>query len=345
MIWLGRWFEACNKWRSLLCASANWILSFFAYYYFGMLRKILISCTVGLCLAGSSPVSSAAASSGDPIGSGKNTCVPGPSAKCSDVVHKWKFEHHGDLRGANFSKAKLHGADLRGARLDKANFRGAVLRHAHFHDASLVGADFSKAIRPKKLVKLCAVDCEEAGADLSNANLSGADLSKANLTGATLNYADLSGANLTLTDLTNADVNYANLTNANLSGVIASDAELWGSDFTGANLGPASNPCPQKNCAPYLTPAYLNNATLSFAIFVNAYMKYADLSYSAVNGANLTGANLDQAYLAHADLTGANLTNANLSGADLTGANLTNANLSGANLSGATMPDGTKNSF
>ena len=115
-----------------------------------MFHKFVISSAVSILLVGFSPVSSVMASKVDPIGSGKKTCVPGPAAKCSDVVHKWKFEHHGDLRRANFSRAKLHGADLRGARLDKANFRGAVLRHAHFHDASLVGANFSKAISPKK---------------------------------------------------------------------------------------------------------------------------------------------------------------------------------------------------
>ena len=191
-----------------------------------MFRKILTLCTIGLCLAGISPVSSAVASNGDPIGSGKNTCVPRPSAKCNDVVHKWKFEHHGDLRGANFSKAKLHGADLRGARLDKANFRGAVLRHAYFHDASLVGADFSKAVRPKKLVKLCA-PCLGAGADLTGAHLSYADLSGANLTG-----TNLTGANLTWANLTGADFTGANLTNADLTCVIG--ANLSGANLTGA---------------------------------------------------------------------------------------------------------------
>ena len=162
-----------------------------------MFRKLCISSVVSVILAGFSPMSSAVASNGNPIGSGKNKCVPGPAANCSDVVHKWKFKHHGDLRGANFSKAKLHGVDLRGARIDKANFRGAVLRHAHLHDASLVGADFSKAIRPKKLGKLCDVDCDAAGADLSWAYLYNANMTGANLTGAKLAYANLSGANLT----------------------------------------------------------------------------------------------------------------------------------------------------
>ena len=196
-----------------------------------MFNKLFISSAVSVLLVAMSPVTSAMASSGDPIGSGKNSCVPGPAAKCSDVVHKWKFEHHGDLRGANFSKAKLHGADLRGARLDKANFRGAVLRHAHLHDASLVGADFSAAIRPKKLVKLCTVDCQSAGADLHGADLHSADLTGANLTG-----ANLSNANLTRANLTRANLSGANLTGANLTGAHLYGANLYGANLTGATM-------------------------------------------------------------------------------------------------------------
>jgi uncharacterized protein YjbI with pentapeptide repeats len=197
-----------------------------------MFRKLFISSVASIILAGISPVSSAVASKGDPIGSGKNTCVPGPAANCSDVVHKWKFEHHGDLRGANFSKAKLHGADLRGARLDKANFRGAVLRHALFHDASLIGADFSRAIRPKKLVKLCAVDCLKA-LDITAWNPSDANLQKVNLVG-----ANLFGANLTGADLTGADLSYANLTNANLSNANLSNAILTGATMPDGTIHP-----------------------------------------------------------------------------------------------------------
>jgi hypothetical protein len=57
-----------------------------------MFRKLFISSVASVILAGIPPVSSAAASNVDPIGSGKNRCLPGPSANCSDVVHKWKFE-------------------------------------------------------------------------------------------------------------------------------------------------------------------------------------------------------------------------------------------------------------
>ena len=202
-----------------------------------MFRKLFISTTVSVFLVGLMSAASAVSSAGDPIGSGKNKCVPGPAANCSDVAHKWKFKHNGDLRGANFSQAKLHGADMRGARLDKANFRGALLRHADLHDASLVGADFSKAIRPKKLGKLCTQNCESAGANLSGANLHGADLSNANLSNADLSKADLHGANLSGANLSGANLGYANLTGTNLTG-----ANLTGADLASANLTNAIMP-------------------------------------------------------------------------------------------------------
>ena len=114
---------------------------------------MLVAGTAGLVLAGGLIAPTVAASPGDRIGTGKRTCVPGSGVDCRDVVHKWTFEHHGDLSGAKFARAKLHGADLRGARLDKANFRGVVLRHAHLHDASLVGANFNPSNPRGRLVR------------------------------------------------------------------------------------------------------------------------------------------------------------------------------------------------
>jgi len=102
----------------------------------------------------------------------------------------WAFEHHGDLSGAKFARAKLHGADLRGARLDKANFRGVVLRHADLREASLKGANFSPTNPRGRLFRstpACDPNCDGAdlsGANLTYANLSGAILTDAILTGA-----------------------------------------------------------------------------------------------------------------------------------------------------------------
>ncbi|MGA1170330.1 MAG: pentapeptide repeat-containing protein [Ilumatobacteraceae bacterium] len=148
-------------------------------------RRVLVAGTAGLVLAGGLIAPTVAASPGDRIGTGKRTCVPGPGVDCRDVVHKWTFEHHGDLSGAKFARAKLHGADLRGARLDKANFRGVVLRHADLREASLKGANFSPTNPRGRLVRstpACDPNCQDA--DLAYANLTGANLTDANLTDA-----------------------------------------------------------------------------------------------------------------------------------------------------------------
>ena len=233
-------------------------------------RRMLVAGTAGLVLAGGLIAPTVAASPGDRIGTGKRTCVPGPGVNCRDVVQKWTFEHHGDLSGAKFARAKLHGADLRGARLNKANFRGVVLRHADLREASLKGANFSPTKPRGRLVRSdfvarsgCiyvpgdeALDqfsgCQRADlsyADLTGVNMSDADLvfaslysatlidanlTSANLSYATLNYANFTGATLTGAYAPFVTLNYANLTNANLTGVNLSAADLTGATLTGA---------------------------------------------------------------------------------------------------------------
>ena len=192
-------------------------------------RRVLVAGTAGLVLAGGLIAPTVAASPGDRIGIGKQTCIPGPGVNCRDVVQKWTFEHHGDLSGAKFARAKLHGADLRGARLDKANFRGVVLRHADLREASLKGANFSLTNPRGLLVRstpACDPNCQSAS--LAYANLAGADLTDANFTDAQLAYANLTGANLTGANLTGANLAGADLTGADLLGTIGlTDAQLY----------------------------------------------------------------------------------------------------------------------
>ena len=194
-------------------------------------RRVLVAGTAGLVLAGGLIAPTVAASPGDRIGTGKRTCVPGPGVNCRDVVHKWTFEHHGDLSGAKFARAKLHGADLRGARLNKANFRGVVLRHADLREASLKGANFSPTNPRGRLVRstpACDPNCQDA--DLSNADLSGANLEYANLKGATLTDANLTNANLYYANLTDANLTDANLTNAYFCNTTMPDGSTNNSD-------------------------------------------------------------------------------------------------------------------
>ena len=206
-----------------------------AFYDLGMTgqgvwwRRVLVAGTAGLVLAGGLIAPTVAASPGDRIGTGKQTCVPGPGVNCRDVVHKWTFEHHGDLSGAKFARAKLHGADLRGARLNKANFRGVVLRHADLREASLKGANFSPTNPRGRLVRstpACDPNCQDA--DLSNADLSGANLSGANLTDANLYYANLTDANL----------NGATLTGAVFCGTTMPDGSTNNSSCGGGGVAP-----------------------------------------------------------------------------------------------------------
>ena len=133
------------------------------------------------------------------IGTAKKTCVPKHGADCSEVIHRWAFEHHGNLRKAKFTNAHLHGADLRGADLREADFRGAKLRHANLRSANLKGAQFQAPPKTGKRVTQSTPSCNPncQGADLSyatltGANLANANLNAANLTGANLDYADIS---------------------------------------------------------------------------------------------------------------------------------------------------------
>jgi len=142
-----------------------------------MWRALIALGAGGVLLAGVLGTSSSAASPGQSIGSGDRTCVPGPQANCRDVVHKWKFEHHGDLSGAKFARAHLHGANLRGVTLKGANMRGVILRRADLRDAKLRRAHFGPASLGQRVTRdipPCSPHCQ--GADLSGANLAGAYL-------------------------------------------------------------------------------------------------------------------------------------------------------------------------
>ena len=104
---------------------------------------------------------SVAASDGVSIGTGNTTCVPGPGANCRDVVHKWTFTHHGDLRGANLTGANLYEAYVSGANLTGANLNWTYLTNTNLTNTNLTNAN------------------------LTNANLFGASLDAAVLTGVT----------------------------------------------------------------------------------------------------------------------------------------------------------------
>jgi TIR domain/Pentapeptide repeats (8 copies) len=108
----------------------------------------------------------------------------------------------------DFNGVDLSGANLEGANLDWANLSGADLLGAALSEASLRKANLSEG----KLQRV----------DLSRANLIGSDLIGASAPGADLNGAYLMGAHLR---------------GANLYWAILRDADLGGTDFTGAWAG------------------------------------------------------------------------------------------------------------
>ncbi len=182
------------------------------------------------------------------IGTGKKTCVLKPGADCRGVVHRWTVEHHGNLRGAKFTKADLRGVDFKGADLRKADLRGAIFRHADLRDANLKGARMSwLPRRARSAHQIVAPDgipvtnpaC--AGADLTNDYSYGIDLGGGLLGGAQLEGANLSGANLSGANLDGAEFFQANLFCANLSGAYAFQASFIEANasrvnFTNADL-------------------------------------------------------------------------------------------------------------
>jgi uncharacterized protein YjbI with pentapeptide repeats/DNA-binding CsgD family transcriptional regulator len=122
-----------------------------------------------------------------------------------------------ELRGKNFSFAKLFNIDLTASQLNRADFTSADMRLAKLQSANLNGAKLSDA-------------------NLYNADMTGAYLIDARLRGTNLKNANLAEADLTLADLSNADLTNANLTDADLRGANLFGANVTGADFTGARL-------------------------------------------------------------------------------------------------------------
>jgi uncharacterized protein YjbI with pentapeptide repeats/DNA-binding CsgD family transcriptional regulator len=122
-----------------------------------------------------------------------------------------------ELRGKNFSFAKLFNIDLTASQLNRADFTSADMRLAKLQSANLNGAKLSDA-------------------NLYNADMTGAYLIDARLKGTNLKNANLAEADLTLADLRSADLTNANLTDADLRGANLFGANVTGADFTGARL-------------------------------------------------------------------------------------------------------------
>ncbi|MFE9504181.1 pentapeptide repeat-containing protein [Streptomyces anthocyanicus] len=119
---------------------------------------------------------------------------------------------HTDLRGADFSDAKLDQADLRGARLQRAYFARSFLRDAVFQGAALHNADFSFT------------------------HLNGAIFYGANMEETTLWQADARNAVFSYAKMERARLRETNLQSAAFIGTQVASAEFHGANLRGAVL-------------------------------------------------------------------------------------------------------------
>lgn len=217
------------------------------------MRKVLIGLCIGSMVIAFAWVP-ASASPPPRIGSGNATCVLAPKTDCTGVVDKWSVAYHGDLSGAKFVRARLHGADLRGVNLDRADLRGVVLRHAQLQDAQLRDANLSPAKKFIPLTRAAGLSAPRGNGAPCGQQCQGADLSGANLLGANLSGANLSGANLTGANLTSANMKNTVLTSANLTGATLTSAQLGMSNLSETNFtGAIGSPGPVSNATWYET--------------------------------------------------------------------------------------------
>lgn len=247
---------------------------------------VATACVAGWAQAG------AGSPGAERVGTGARTCMPGPGVNCAGVRHRWRFEHHGDLRRASFRGADLRGADLRDADLRHADLRGANLRHADLRGARLAHADFSPmrtrgargarahGLPPAGGLNLlgpaCTPNCMLV--DLSGADLSNTLLYKTSFVGANLTGANLSGSVVQLVDMASAQLRGVSMRGATVSYVRISSQE-FPADLTGADISNAQ--------VSYVSLAYsdMTNADVS-----NSAFSFVDLQYA--NVANLSWAGL-----------------------------------------------------
>jgi len=140
-------------------------------------------------------------------------------------------------------------------------------------------------------------------------------------------------------------------TNTTFPRWIFMDANLVGTNFSGANLRGFSIAGNTRWDDSFITGADLTGARLGIPLMESGTSEMVERTVS-MSGTDLTGATLKDTDLTDVDLTGATLQDANLTGAILKNTGLRNANLKDAtvtqeqlneskSLEGATMPDGT----
>ena len=110
---------------------------------------------------------------------------------------------------------------------ESPTYAGANLRGQDFSEARLIMAEFAGAEASEAIF----VRSELSGADFRSCNLEGANFFEADLCKADFHWANLAGACLVGADLTVANLSDANLIGANLSGACLEGTELNGARY------------------------------------------------------------------------------------------------------------------
>ena len=119
-----------------------------------------------------------------------------------------------DLRGADFTHARLEWANLDGAKLGGAILLGANLSHTSLRRANCQGANLCAAI----VISACLDQADLSDACLACANLAGASLRQCRLVRADLRHATLANAVALSADLTDAKLLFCDLQGTYLDG-------------------------------------------------------------------------------------------------------------------------------
>ncbi|MFA7276673.1 MAG: pentapeptide repeat-containing protein [Pseudobdellovibrionaceae bacterium] len=163
------------------------------------------------------------------------------------------------FKNANFSDSKTSG-DISNSTFENANFSNANWTFGHIKDASFLGANLSKA-------KLTIYN-EITNTDMSKANFEGAyvqRLAGVKIEGANLNHINTNNFHSYHSEFSSVDLSGYNLSNGDFRSVNLKDAKLVGTNLSGADLSPWSEPADLRGVD--LTKANLSQAKLFFALY------------------------------------------------------------------------------
>lgn len=220
------------------------------------------------------------------------------------------------LRGGDFYKVKISNADFSYSNLGDAWFSGSTISNVDFSYANFSA---SKITTLSSLSNVLFV-----GANLEGAQAHG---------GGTFADVDFTNANLTMANFSMGRFSNAIFRDADLTHTYFGDANLSGSDFTGAIVKEAvfhSSTITLEQL--YSTKSYSEDKDLGGVDF-----GCLDLSSADFTGINLTDSSWVSTVLEETKFKNTDLTNADFRSADLTGANFSGAKIAGANFNEATV--------